>query len=371
MAKGISLLGSGTNRASESSAPNDNFFIPQACNGKSLADLPVARVHPDPKQPRVWTEDKLDDLQAAIEGAGKIIQPITVIPRMDMPGHYFIKTGEGRWRVANRLGWELVPSVIEDLNVNSDSRKVFAEQILENIGRVGMDPMAIAQSIERWMNGFEPTQTGKEAAISLGLHETKISRYRKLLTANDEIKALTSKLTNINTLGYLIDLSRADEEIFKTCIKKIQNDELVNAERYLKDLVQKVKHPDGPKTTKPKKRVPPTEPGLEQGGDGLQGSPEQPAHREGGEARNATSIDSNASSGESTDLPPGMVEGVWNDGLISELENIPSITNICGAESDGMAVIMVTNTDGVELTLKLDYASQLKLRWLLDRCLEK
>lgn len=57
-----------------------------------LADLPLNRVHPDPQQPRTWAEDELDELQAKIEGAGKILQPITVIPRADMPGHYLIKT---------------------------------------------------------------------------------------------------------------------------------------------------------------------------------------------------------------------------------------------------------------------------------------
>ena len=109
MAKGISLLGSGQNKASSGGVPSENMFIPRACDGKSLADLPLNRVHPDPQQPRTWAEDELDELQAKIEGAGKILQPITVIPRADMPGHYLIKTGEGRWRVAGRLGWEFIP----------------------------------------------------------------------------------------------------------------------------------------------------------------------------------------------------------------------------------------------------------------------
>jgi len=277
MAKGISLLGSGQNKVSSGSAPNEDMFIPRACDGKSLADLPLDRVHPDPQQPRTWAEDELDELQAKIEGAGKILQPITVIPRADMPGHYLIKTGEGRWRVAGRLGWGFIPSVIEDLRVNSDTRQVFAE----------------------------------EAAVMLGLNETKISRYRKLLTANEEIQEITPQLTNINTLGYLIDLSRLDDGAYTDSLEKIKSGELVNAEKYLKDLVSDIKNPDKPKAE------------------------------------------------------------IWDDGVTSELDDAKLISTIKGAGADGIAVIKLMQANGDAISFKLDYENQIKLRWLLNKCLDK
>lgn len=355
MAKGISLLGSGQNKVSSGSAPNEDMFIPRACDGKSLADLPLDRVHPDPQQPRTWAEDELDELQAKIEGAGKILQPITVIPRADMPGHYLIKTGEGRWRVAGRLGWGFIPSVIEDLRVNSDTRQVFADQILENIGRVGMNPMDIARSIERYMNDFEPSLTGKEAAVMLGLHETKISRYRKLLTANEEIQEITPQLTNINTLGYLIDLSRLDDGAYTDSLKKIKSGELVNAEKYLKDLVSDIKNPDKSQAEKKK--------GKESKDTG------SPGGKGKGDVKKRTDEDDVSSEREV--LPPSIIDGIWDDGVISELDDAKLISTIKGAGADGIAVIKLMQANGDAISFKLDYENQIKLRWLLNKCLDK
>lgn len=354
MAKGISLLGSGQSKASSGGVPSENMFIPRACDGKSLADLPLSRVHPDPQQPRTWAEDELDELQAKIEGAGKILQPITVIPRADMPGHYLIKTGEGRWRVAGRLGWEFIPSVIEDIRVNSDTRQVFADQILENIGRVGMNPMDIARSIERYMNDFEPSLTGKEAAVMLGLNETKISRYRKLLTANEEIQEITPQLTNINTLGYLIDLSRLDDKAYIDSYKKLKSGELVNAEKYLKDLVADIKNPEKNKIDKNK---------------GKADKPSSPGKKDKVDVVNKTDEDDLSSEREV--LPPSIIDGIWDDGMTSELDDAQLISTIRGVGTDGVAFIKLMQANGDAIAFKLDYENQIKLRWLLNKCLDK
>ncbi len=356
MAKGISLLGSGQHKASSGGLPSESMFIPRACDGKSLADLPLDRVHPDPQQPRTWTEDELNELQAKIEGAGKILQPITVIPRADMPGHYLIKTGEGRWRVAGRLGWEFIPSVIEDIRVNSDTRQVFADQILENIGRVGMNPMDIARSIERYMNDFEPSLTGKEAAVMLGLNETKISRYRKLLTANEEIQEITPQLTNINTLCSLVDLSRLDDKAFLESIKKIKSGELINAEKYLKDLVYGIKNPIKPKTEKNKSKA-----------ERVSNEGRVPEIKHKVDAIN----NGDDLSADSEFLPPSIIDGIWDEGVTSEFDDVQLISKVRGTGSDGVAFIKLIQADGDELSFKLDYENQIKLRWLLNKCLDK
>lgn len=358
MAKGISLLGSGQQKASSGSVPSEDMFIPRACDGKSLADLPLDRVHPDPQQPRTWTEDELDDLQGKIEGAGKILQPITVIPRADMPGHYLIKTGEGRWRVAGRLGWKFVPAVIEDIRVNSDTRQVFADQILENIGRVGMNPMDIARSIERYMNDFQPSLTGKEAAVMLGLNETKISRYRKLLTANEEIQEITPQLTNINTLCYLVDLSRLDEGVYTDSLKKIKSGELVNAEKYLKDLVSDIKNPDKSKAEKKK-------------GKGERASEDASSTDKKNKKDPVNKKNEDDLSSEREDLPPSIIDGIWDDGMTSELDDAQLISTIRGGGADGIAFIKLMQANGDAISFKLDYENQIKLRWLLNKCLDK
>ncbi|MBC8674303.1 hypothetical protein H2136_20385 [Aeromonas hydrophila] len=125
-----------------------------------------------------------------------------------------------------------------------DTQDVFANQILENIGKIAMRPLQLAQAIEKWMHGFDgKRKSGREAAAKFGLSETAISRYRKLLGADERIQALAGRLTNINTLTSLVDLSRLDEAKFEDVITQLDAGTLLNAERYLQQLVAGLKSP--------------------------------------------------------------------------------------------------------------------------------
>ena len=84
-----------------------------------------------------------DELQAKIEGLVKSSsqsQSFLELTCLD------IMPQDWRGPVAScwTAGVGVHPFGDEDIRVNSDTRQVFADQILENIGRVGMNPMDIA-----------------------------------------------------------------------------------------------------------------------------------------------------------------------------------------------------------------------------------
>ncbi len=61
--------------------------------------LEIARIHPDPDQPRKeWLEGELEELAASIEQTKGCHTPIKVRPHPSIIGEFMLVYGEGRWR---------------------------------------------------------------------------------------------------------------------------------------------------------------------------------------------------------------------------------------------------------------------------------
>jgi ParB family chromosome partitioning protein len=341
----------------------DAFFLPDVAAGRTLVEIPHDRVRPDPDQPRTeWAAEDLDDLQGKVEPAGRLLQPITVREDPDKPGYFVIKTGEGRWRVTgpDRLGWPTITCIIESSDMEADTQDVYANQILENIGKIAMRPLQLAQAIEKWMHGFDGKhKSGREAAAKFGLSETAISRYRKLLGADERIHGLSGRITNINTLTSLVDLSRMDEAQFENVIGQIDAGTLPNAERYLQQLVADLKSPRG----KPKEGPPSTstsdsntDGNSELGGNGEGSTPPQK-----GKQQRTKRAPGNAT--------PAHLQCGWNEELIEVDGSTMAVESMTAAEADGFAVLQF-KTSGDQISLKLSFEQQLQLKWLLDKAAE-
>lgn len=342
------------------------FFIPDVAAGRTLVEIPHDRVRPDPDQPRTeWAEEDLDDLQGKVEPAGRLLQPITVREDPDKPGYFVIKTGEGRWRVTgpDRLGWATITCIIESSDMEVDTQDVFANQILENIGKIAMRPLQLAQAIEKWMHGFDgKRKSGREAAAKFGLSETAISRYRKLLGADERIQGLAGRLTNINTLTSLVDLSRLDEAKFEDVITQLDAGTLLNAERYLQQLVAGLKSPQdrsnsGPSSATNTSENPDANPELIEGG-GEEPSTTSPQK---GKQQRQKRAPGNAT--------PAHLQCGWNETLTLVDETIPTVDSITAAEADGFAVLQFQMAGG-PISMKLSFEQQLQLKWLLDKAAE-
>src|SRR3954453_6776447 len=118
----------------------DHFFDTSGSHEK-IYELDLARVVPNPNQPRkFFDEEKLDELAKSINRVG-LLQPVAVqkLPESD---DYMIVAGERRLRAHQRLGRETIRAVI----VTGDPEEL---AIIENLQRADLHPLEEAEGLLR------------------------------------------------------------------------------------------------------------------------------------------------------------------------------------------------------------------------------
>lgn len=355
----LSLLGS---KNAEPKKTEFDFFIPSSAQDRALSDLPTDRLRPDPNQPRkAWSVEDLDELESRIRPVNRIIQPIVVREDPERKGYYLIKAGEGRWRVGSeRMNWTTLPCIIEEDSLNTDERKIFAEQVLENLGRVEMSPVHTAQAIHHWMNDFEPKKTAKEAAEEFGLSQTSVSRLLKLIDAPEDLKALTNKITNLNTLASLKDLYELDASAYRDAIERINNNSYPNAETELRKSVTTLRNAKkGIESTTTETS------GSDSNTDTLSAQSEKKPKRKS-EKKKPTEPDPEQGSKE-----PALFADKWQETLLTQETDAQVVKDLSAiATSNGDGLIQLTLVNGQTVLIKLDYQNQLKMSAMLNRCLD-
>src|SRR5438034_11801168 len=82
-----------------------------AMPASDLQRLPIARIRPNPYQPRrVFAPAELAELEASLKASG-LLQPITVRRKGDA---YELITGERRLRAASNIGWTEIQAIVRD-----------------------------------------------------------------------------------------------------------------------------------------------------------------------------------------------------------------------------------------------------------------
>jgi ParB family chromosome partitioning protein len=141
--------------------------------GARFAELPVDSIVPNPKQPRqVFDDEALDELKNSIEQVG-FLQPIVV--RELGPDRYELVMGERRWRAAQALGRELIPTIIRDTRDDDMLR----DALLENIHRANLNPLEEAAAYQQLLEEFGATHD--ELARRIGRSRPQISNTIRLL----------------------------------------------------------------------------------------------------------------------------------------------------------------------------------------------
>lgn len=114
----------------------------------ALLEIPLARVRPNPYQPRrAFTEDALADLAGSLKRSG-LLQPIVVRPVGD--GHYELIAGERRTRAAQSLGWTRIGAVVREV----DDRTLLTLALVENLQRDQLSPIDEALGYQRLADEF-------------------------------------------------------------------------------------------------------------------------------------------------------------------------------------------------------------------------
>jgi ParB family chromosome partitioning protein len=143
---------------------------------QNAAEIPVAKIIPDPDQPREeFDEAGLERLADSLRTRGQL-QPVRV--RWDeASGVYVLVCGERRWRAANLAGLTTLSCVIHDGPV--EAGELLALQLIENCVREDLRPVEQARAFRTLMdsNGW----SGNQLAKALGIPQPSVVRALALL----------------------------------------------------------------------------------------------------------------------------------------------------------------------------------------------
>lgn len=146
--------------------------------------LPVAKVYPDPHQPRTsFDPAELEELAASIRENG-LQQPIKVRP--DGKGRFQIIYGERRWRAHKMLKAKTIDCIITE---GMEELSIFLAQVIENVQRSQMTPLEEARAYQKVVDALDGNVI--EAARRLGLkHPNRVTARTCLLNLRPEHQKL-------------------------------------------------------------------------------------------------------------------------------------------------------------------------------------
>jgi ParB family chromosome partitioning protein len=140
--------------------------------GATYADVPIASVHPNAKQPRqVFDEDALAELTHSIREFG-VLQPVVV--RADAEG-YELVMGERRLRAAAAAGLDTIPAIVRSTTDDAMLR----DALLENVHRAQLNPLEEAAAYQQLLEEFGTTHD--ELAQRIGRSRPQVSNTIRLL----------------------------------------------------------------------------------------------------------------------------------------------------------------------------------------------
>lgn len=143
----------------------------QASGGAALRPIPVARIRPNPDQPRRrFDESELASLAASIREHG-VLQPVVV----RQAGEDFeLLVGERRFRAAQAAGLAAIPAVVAD--VAPSERLELA--LVENIQRSDLNPIELALAFRALADAGA---TQEEIGRRVSLDRSTIANHLRLL----------------------------------------------------------------------------------------------------------------------------------------------------------------------------------------------
>lgn len=140
--------------------------------GAVYAELPIERIAPNPRQPRVvFDEEALAELVHSIREIG-LLQPVVV--RRSAEGYELI-AGERRLRASKIAGLDEIPAIIRD----TDDDDLLRDALLENLHRANLNALEEAAAYEQLLADFGCTQ--EELARRIGRSRPQVSNTLRLL----------------------------------------------------------------------------------------------------------------------------------------------------------------------------------------------
>lgn len=149
-----------------------------------LKDIQVARIRPNPFQPRKnFNSAELKELQESLKASG-LLQPITVRPKPGVSEEYELIAGERRFRAASELGWKTISAIVRELT----DRELLGLALIENLQRADLNPIEEAEGYGRLISDFGHTQ--QTVASMVGRDRSTIANMLRILQLPISVQAL-------------------------------------------------------------------------------------------------------------------------------------------------------------------------------------
>jgi ParB family chromosome partitioning protein len=137
----------------ESSARTKEGADLQEPTAGGIREIEVARIWPNPDQPRSQFGDEgLDELAASIAERG-VLQPILVRPDGD---GFMIVAGERRWRAAQKAQIHVIPAIVHDIG----DAELAEVALIENVQREDLNAIEEAEAYRQLVARHGHTQEG-------------------------------------------------------------------------------------------------------------------------------------------------------------------------------------------------------------------
>jgi ParB family chromosome partitioning protein len=116
-----------------------------------IRDVEIARIRPNPAQPRVhFDEESIAELADSIAERG-ILQPVLLRPDGE---NFQLVAGERRWRAAQRARLHAIPAIVRDID-DSTSAEI---ALIENVQRQDLNAIEEAEGYRKLVESYGHTQ---------------------------------------------------------------------------------------------------------------------------------------------------------------------------------------------------------------------
>jgi len=196
-------------------APGIVSLIESRATQAQIREVPIARILPNPAQPRhSYEEDSLTELADSIREHG-VLQPVLVRP---VGGQYELIAGERRWRASRMAQRDTLPAIV----VEFDDETALEVSIIENLQREDVSPLEEAAMFSKMMElGYSVRQLAQKIGKDKGYVENRM----RLADAPPEIRELVS--VRKDTLSHAYELMKVrDERTRRRLAKKVAAGEL-------------------------------------------------------------------------------------------------------------------------------------------------
>ena len=144
--------------------------------GAHFAEISVADIHPNRKQPRsVFDEDDMAELVHSVREIG-VLQPIVVRKSTeDGIEPYELVMGERRWRAVQAAGLDTIPAIVRETTDDD----LLRDALLENLHRSQLNPLEEAAAYQQLLEDFGTTH--EQLADRIGRSRPQVSNTLRLL----------------------------------------------------------------------------------------------------------------------------------------------------------------------------------------------